>query len=220
MADGAEVECLTRHLRDLVREFGGQAAAVRVIADQSMRLGVVPAAPPVAARLGSVLAELNELAGWCCADSGLEDHARHYFQRAVMLAGKVRDAVQVSSTLRYAGAIEREYGHPNDALKRFQLGQYKLLEVPGDDPRTAVLTAWLAGESALALADMRHEQAPRGNPMGCGWPRTAKDGAASLRSLRARQRWLRSLIVELDARGSFDHRELAMLARRVAAVRS
>ena len=160
MADVAEIERLTKHLRDLARERGGQGHRVRAIADQSMRLCAVPAPEPVAVRLGSALAELNELAGWCCSDSGHHGAAWHYFQQAVTLAGKVRDAFQVSSTLRYAGAIEREHDRPNDALKLYQLGQYKLLDAPGDDPRTAVLTAWLAAESALALADMDHEQAP------------------------------------------------------------
>ena len=75
------------------------------------------------------------------------------------MAGKVRDAFQVSSTLRYAGAIEREHGRPDDALKLFQLGQIRLMTAPEDDPRIAVVTAWLESESALALADMEHPQA-------------------------------------------------------------
>ncbi|HYZ08487.1 MAG TPA: helix-turn-helix transcriptional regulator [Pseudonocardiaceae bacterium] len=160
MADVVEIERLTRHLRDLARERGGQADLVRAVADQSMRLRAVPAPEPVAARLGSALTELAVLAGWCCADSGQDGSAWHYFQQAVELAGKVRDVFQVSSTLRYAGAIEREHGRPDDAVKLFQLGQITLLGAPGDDPRIEVVAAWLAGESALALADMGHEQAP------------------------------------------------------------
>ena len=159
MADVVEIECLTRHLRDLARERGGQGDRVRAIANQSMRLCAVPAPEPVTVRLGCALAELNELAGWCCADSGHDGSAWHYFERAVTLAGKVRDAFQVASTLRYAGAIEREQGRPDDALKLFQLGQIRLLTAPKDDPQKTVVTAWLESESALALADMEHPQA-------------------------------------------------------------
>jgi hypothetical protein len=208
----------------------------------------------------------------------------------VTLAGKIRDAFQVSSTLRYAGAIEREHDRPNDALKLYQLGQYKLLDAPGDDPRTAVLTAWLAGESALALADMDHEQAPSaltrardgweppdgfersgmdeltarvylnlghldiaesyaagamrawgsgerrngvlanttlatihvkaGEPDGARLAKEAIDGVAVLRSVRARQRWLEPLATALEARPGDDYRELARMARQVAATRA
>ena len=290
LADVVEIERLTRHLRDLARERGGQGDLVRAITDQSMRLCAVPAPEPVAARLGSALAELNELAGWCCADSGHDGSAWHYFQQAVELAAKVRDAFQVSSTLRYAGAIERELGYPNDGIKLFQLGQYKLLDAPGDDPRIEVVAAWLAGETALALADMGHEQAPdtlvrardgweppdsfercgmdeltarvylnlgrldvaesyaagavrawgsgerrngvladitlatiyviAGEPDGLRLAKGAIDGAAMLRSVRARERWLEPLAAALEARPGSDARELARMARQVATTRA
>jgi len=160
MADVSEVDSLTGHVDALARERGGQAGAVLAVVDHAMRLRAVPAAPPVTARLGSELARLCTLAGWCCADSGLADHARHYFGQAVELAGKVGDAYWVASALRFAGAIEREHGRPDDALKLFQLGQIKLMGGPDDDPRIEVVAAWLESESALALADMGHEQAP------------------------------------------------------------
>ncbi len=289
MADVVEIERLTRHLRDLARERGGQSDLVRAVADQSMRLCAVPAPEPVAVRLGSALAELNELAGWCCADSGHDGSAWHYFQRAVELAGKVRDVFQVSSTLRYAGAIEREHGRPNDAIKLFQLGQITLMGALDDDPRIEVVAAWLAGESALALADMGHEQAPAalarardgweapdsfersgmdeltarvylnlgrldvaesyaagavrawgsgerrngvladitlatihvraGEPDGVRLAKGAIDGAALLRSVRARERWLEPLAAALEARPGSDAGELARMARQVATTR-
>ncbi|MDQ4031121.1 MAG: hypothetical protein M3332_02155, partial [Actinomycetota bacterium] len=289
MADVAEVDSLTGHVDALARERGGQAGAVLAVVDHSMRLRAVPAAPPVAARLGSELARLCTLAGWCCADSGLDDHARHYFGQAVELAAKVGDAYWVASALRFSGAIERELGHPNDALKLYQLGQFKLMKAPGDDPRIAVVAAWLESESALALVDMGHEQAPdalarardgweppdtfersgmdeltarvhlnlgrlevaesyaagavrawgigerrngvladitlaaihvrAGEPDGLRLAKGAIDGAALLRSVRARKRWLAPLADALDARTGGDARELARMARQVATVR-
>ncbi|MDQ4032176.1 MAG: helix-turn-helix transcriptional regulator [Actinomycetota bacterium] len=284
MTDVAEVDSLTGHVDALARECGGQAGAVLAVVDHSMRLRAVPAAPPVAARLGSELARLCTLAGWCCADSGLDDHARHYFGQAVELAGKVGDAYWMASALRFAGAIERELGHPNDAIKLFQLGQFKLMKAPGDDPRIEVVAAWLEGESALALADMSHEQAPSalarardgweapdsfersgmdeltarvyldlgrldvaesyaagavrawgsgerrngvladitfatihvkaGEPDGLRLAKGAIDGAALLRSVRARERWLEPLAAALEARRGSDARELARRARQ------
>ncbi|MDQ3275831.1 MAG: helix-turn-helix domain-containing protein [Actinomycetota bacterium] len=286
MADVAEVDSMTGHVQALAREHGGQAGAVLAVIDHAMRLRAVPAAPPVAVRFGSELARLCTLAGWCCADSGLDDHARHYFGQAAELAGKVGDAYRVASALRFAGAIERELGHPNDALKLYQLGQYTLLDAPRDDPRVAVVAAWLEGESALALADMGHEQAPAalarardgweapdsfersgmdeltarvyldlgrldvaesyavgavraraggerrngvladvtlaiihvraGEPDGVRLAKQAIDGVASLRSVRARERWLEPLAAALEARPGSDYRELARMARQVA----
>ncbi|MDQ3990471.1 MAG: hypothetical protein M3291_15020, partial [Actinomycetota bacterium] len=284
MADVAEIERLTRHLKSLAKERGGQGELVRAVADRSMRLCAVPAPGPVAVRLGSALAELNELAGWCCSDSGHDESAWHYFQQAVTLAARVRDTFQVSSTLRYAGAIERELGRPDDALKLFQLGQLKLRDAPDDDPRIAVLAVWLEGESALALADMGHEQAhsalarardgweppdsfelsgmdeltartylnlgrldvaesyaagavrawgerrngvlaevtlaiihiKAGEPDGLRLAQRAIEGVASLRSMRARERWLGPLTAVLEARPGGDARELARSARQAS----
>ena len=53
------------------------------------------------------------------------------------------------------------------------------------------------------------------SPTGCGWRRKPSTGLASLRSVRARERWLASPVVELDSQGGADHRELAVLARRI-----
>jgi transcriptional regulator with XRE-family HTH domain len=287
MTDVVRVEHQTGLLRTLAYQHGGHADAAHAIATHAMRLMAVPAEDRVKAKLGSALARLHTLAGWCCADSLLDAHACHHFRQALELAS---ESYEMVITLRVAGNTDRLRGHPNDALKLYQLGQYKLLDAPGDDPRTAVLTAWLAGESALALADVDHEQAPdalaqardgweppdsfercgmdeltarvylnlgcldlaesyaagavrawgsgerrngvlanitlatihvrAGEPDGVRLAKGAIDGAALLRSVRARERWLEPLATALEARPGGDYHELARMARRVAATRA
>lgn len=114
------------------------------------------------------LARLLTLAGWCCADSGLNEHTWYYLQRGVERAGVAQDTYQLVITLRYGGALLRECGHPDDGLKLLQLGQFKLTAAASDDPRLPVLGAWLRGESALALATMG--SATRRAP---SWPQPA-----------------------------------------------
>lgn len=154
MADVARVDQLTDHVRELARRHGGQAGIVHAAVTDSMRLLAVPAPDPVTAKLGSALARLLTLAGWCCADSGVGDHLWYRLQQAMELAASVGDTYRLVEALRHAGALQREQGQPNDALKVLQLGEHKLLAGPRGDPRTAVLAAWLRGESALALAAM------------------------------------------------------------------
>ncbi len=291
MADVAHVDQLTDYVRALARRHGGQAGIVHAAVTDSMRLLAVPAPDPVAAKLRSALARLLTLAGWCCADSGVVDHLWHRLQQAMELAASAGDTYELVKALRHAGALQREQGQPNDALKILQLGERRLLGSPRDDPRTAVLAAWLRGESALALATMgRAEEArsalaaARGDweppdsfersgmdeltarvhlglgrldvaepfaavavrvsgaaerrnrvlasvtlatihvraaePCGILLAKTAIDGVRGLRSVRARQQWLRPLTEALEARPSAEYRELARMARQVTATQA
>jgi hypothetical protein len=154
MTDVAEIENTTEQLRSAARLQGGQARAVSAAAIEYGRLTQVPAAGPVAARLGSQLAELSTLAGWCCYDSGLHRRARWHYRKAMNLAVTVRDDYQFADVLQYVGILERAAGHPNDAVTFYQLAGIRL-GAKGDPG----LVAWGHGLSALALATMGHEQA-------------------------------------------------------------
>ena len=154
MPDVAEIENTTEQLRSAARLQGGQARAVSAAAIEYGRLTQVPAAGPVAARLGSQLAELSTLAGWCCYDSGLHRRARWHYRKAMNLAVTVRDDYQFADVLQYVGILERAAGHPNDAVTFYQLAGIRL-GAKGDPG----LVAWGHGLSALALATMGHEQA-------------------------------------------------------------
>jgi tetratricopeptide (TPR) repeat protein len=116
-------------------------------------LTAVPAAERVTRSLGSALAELDELAAWCCHDAGLDRHARWHYRTAADLARRVGDDYRVASALRFAGVVDSRRNRPNDAMKLYQLAGVKL----GDQDRD--LAAWLNAVSALALAVMEHEKA-------------------------------------------------------------
>jgi transcriptional regulator with XRE-family HTH domain len=151
MTDVVRVEHQTGLLRTLAYQHGGHADAAHAIATHAMRLMAVPAEDRVKAKLGSALARLHTLAGWCCADSLLDAHACHHFRQALELAS---ESYEMVITLRVAGNTDRLRGHPNDALKLYQLALVKAWDLPRDDPQTAVLTSWLHAQSARAFAAM------------------------------------------------------------------
>lgn len=154
MADVAEITNTTEQLRNAARTHGGQARAVSAAAIEYGRLTQVPAADAVTTRLGAALAELNILAGWCCYDSGLRRRARWHYRQAIDHAITAKNTYQLADALQYVGILERAAGHPNDAVKFYQIAELRL-GAKGDPG----LLAWGHGLSALALANMGHPQA-------------------------------------------------------------
>ena len=154
MTDVVEIKNTTEQLRSAARARGGQARAVSAAAIEYGRLTQVPAAEPVAARLGSVLADLHTLAGWCCYDSGLSRRARWHYRQAIDHATAADDDYRLVDVLQYVGILERAAGHPNEAVKFYQLAGFHL-GAKGDPG----LVAWGHGLSALALANLEHPQA-------------------------------------------------------------
>ena len=141
--------CRQRQLGCTVAGARGQCCRDRV-----PQAHQVPAAEPVAARLGSALAELSTLAGWCCYDIGLCRRARWHYRPAMDLAARVGDDHQFADVLQYVGILERVAGHPNDAVNFYQLAGVRL-----GAKSDLGLVAWGHGLSALPLAYMGHEQA-------------------------------------------------------------
>ena len=154
MTDVVEIKNTIEQLRSAARARGGQARAVSAAAIEYGRLTQVPAAEPVAARLGSVLADLHTLAGWCCYDSGLSRRARWHYRQAIDYATAAPDDYRLADVLQYVGILERAAGHPNEAVKFYQLAGFHL-GAKGDSG----LVAWGHGLSALALANLEHPQA-------------------------------------------------------------
>ena len=152
-SDVAEIRTRTQQLRTAAQVEGGQARTASATAASYRRLAAVPAAEQVTRSLGSALAELDELAGWCCYDAGLDWHARWHYRTAVDLARRVGDDYRAASALRYAGLVDARRDRPNDALKLYQLAGFKL---GNQDPD---LAAWLHAVSAHGLAIMGHERA-------------------------------------------------------------
>lgn len=156
------VEAVTQQLRDITRQYGGQAGLFGAAARHYTRWMAVPATGAVKARLGCALAELHTEAGWGCGDAGMEETG--FFSRALQLADQAGDAYGVVNAAWHAGVALIRRGHPDSGLKVLQLGQFTLTGFqPGkttpatfraEDPRLPTLTARLNRDSARAYAVM------------------------------------------------------------------
>ncbi|MGH3832740.1 MAG: helix-turn-helix domain-containing protein [Pseudonocardiaceae bacterium] len=145
------VAAVTERLRGVARYYGGQADLFSAVATLYTRWMRVPATDVVKARLAAALAELHTEAGWCCYDSGLDGAG--FFTHALRLAGTARDTYGIANAAWHAGMTLVRTGHPNDALKLFQLGGFQL-RPSADDGRVPTLAARLARASATAYAAM------------------------------------------------------------------
>ncbi|MGH3756122.1 MAG: helix-turn-helix domain-containing protein, partial [Pseudonocardiaceae bacterium] len=156
------VVAVTGQLRGVARYYGGQGELFGAAARLYSRWMQVPATEAVTAELAAALAELHTEAGWRSHDSGLD--ATGCFTRALGLARVAGDAHGVANAALHAGMTLVRTGHPNDALKLFQLGQLPLSgSLPGtstsvfsraDDPGLPTVAARLARQSATAYALM------------------------------------------------------------------
>ena len=162
MAHVQALEAVTERLREVARQSGGQAGLFAVAARHYTRWLPITATDEVRTRLRAALAELHTEAGWCCYDSGIDGSG--YFTRSLKLADEAADAYGIANAAWHAGATLMRTGHPDDALKTFQLGQFALdgfqpgrtrpATVRADDPRVSTLTARLNRNSATAYALM------------------------------------------------------------------
>ncbi|MDQ3763517.1 MAG: helix-turn-helix transcriptional regulator [Actinomycetota bacterium] len=177
-SDVAALKEMTAKLRTVARTYGGGADVVTAVASRSQALMSVPSSDSIKDELGSVLANLHTLAGWCCVDACLHDQARACFATAMDLAAGAGDGVQMALALWHAGIHMRDAGAFNDGLKACQLGLIKLGEAP-DAPGATEATAWLNVESARVLAAMGHpDAAERSLKAAREWqPATAYDDA-------------------------------------------
>ncbi|MBV9140413.1 MAG: helix-turn-helix transcriptional regulator [Pseudonocardiales bacterium] len=163
MSDVQELRSFTRGLVNRARYYGGHAGAFGDAVRRHTRWLAVPAAEDVKTALALALAELHTEAGWACHDAGLD--GRGHFMRALGLAGKAGDTYGVANVAWHAGWTLVRSGHPNDALKLFQLGQFRLrlfpprlspsATVPADDSSLPILTARLTRGCATAYAVMK-----------------------------------------------------------------
>lgn len=156
LSDVHALDALTTELRGWAQLWGGGAATIGGIADRSERLLSVSATPMVRQRLQSTLAKLHTVAGWAAFDECLDDLARNHFARAMSLGGAAGDPYWIGFALYGGGRIVAETGHPNDALKYYQLAEVAVSEDKGRHGNPPMLTGLLHGESALELAALGH----------------------------------------------------------------
>lgn len=153
-ADVDAVRDLTERLRVLARQYGGQGEAVSAVAVRSLKLMRLPATDQVHASMASALADLHTVAGWCCFDSGTApDVIRAHFTRAMELAAGVGDSYRAVDAFYHAG-MTTQADDPDQALKMFQVSQFRLAQQGSDHPRTRTLEAWLHADSARSLIMM------------------------------------------------------------------
>lgn len=153
MADVDALRALTERMRMLARQFGGQGDTVGSIANRSTaRLLPVDARDDVKLALGSALADLHTVAGWCCFDSGSPEGTRHHFTRGLELATESGDTYRAVNAIYHAG-MAMQHAAPDEALKLFQLARFRITQ-GSDHPRARTLTAWLHADSARSLAVM------------------------------------------------------------------
>jgi transcriptional regulator with XRE-family HTH domain len=120
-ADVAAIRSLTTELRTVTRSYGGGADVVTSVAQRSLPLMSVAASGQIRAELGSALADLHTMAGWCCVDSGHDDNTRAHFTQAMDLATIADDGYQLASALRHAGIQMRDAGaYDDDQSTRFK----------------------------------------------------------------------------------------------------
>jgi hypothetical protein len=155
------VRAVTDQLNRVTRYYGGQADLFAVAVTHYTRWMQVPATEAIKAQLAAALADLHTDAGWCCYDEGADGTG--YFIRAFGLGDEAADAYSIANAAWQAGLTLVRSGHPNDALKLFQLGQVHLdgfrrstTRHHGNDPRIPIVTARLARQSATAYALLGH----------------------------------------------------------------
>jgi transcriptional regulator with XRE-family HTH domain len=154
MADVQEVRTFTDQLVGRARYYGGQAGLFGDAVRRYTRWRAVPATEEVKDQLAAALAELHTEAGWSYHDSGLDGTG--YFTHGLELAHQTRDTYTIANTAWHAGATLVRTGHPNDALKLFQLGGFwaRKSTPRAGDPRLLTIIAWLNLNSATAYTLM------------------------------------------------------------------
>jgi tetratricopeptide (TPR) repeat protein len=156
--DVEQLEIQTRALRAVDYRSGGgmcrDAVIVRIHRGHEM-LGT-PVPEPVRDRLFSAVADLHNLAGWTCFDSGHVGAAHHHLDLALELAENGHNDDLAANIHYRRGRIHLHHGAPDEALAQFQLGQLAARR-SGSALAVAILCANQAwayakkGETELAL---------------------------------------------------------------------
>ncbi len=156
MTDVEDITYTTSALRAHARARGGYGRVVSAFATEHTRMLSARMTDTTRQALGSAIAELHTVAGYCCYDSGQMAWAQHHFSRAVDIGREACDGRLVADALRQGGLAVQHAGHPNDAAKLFQLGQAALATAGGDPHRMPTLASKLSADAAMAYASLGH----------------------------------------------------------------
>jgi tetratricopeptide (TPR) repeat protein len=124
-ADVAQVETLAETWRSQDYRYGGgscRETIVDYLASGAFLLAT-PATEPVQAALRVALADLHNLAGWTCFDSGHLGAAHAHLRSALELASEGRNEALVANIHYRIGRVHLHHGALTDALAQFRLGE-------------------------------------------------------------------------------------------------
>ncbi|MBB5960186.1 tetratricopeptide (TPR) repeat protein [Saccharothrix tamanrassetensis] len=151
VGDVVRLEAETERLRGLDYRHGGGSCRDSVIAtaawnDQLLR---AKATATARSRLHVALADVHNLAGWTCFDTGLEQAATKHWDRALELGAVVGHQDLIANIHYRAGRMRLHNGRRRDALEVFDLGV-----VAAKRARSHHATAMLRANQAWAHAGL------------------------------------------------------------------
>ena len=124
-ADVEQLEKLARTWRGEDYRYGGGSCRDAIIGhlNSTATLLATPSTEPVRIALRVVLADLHNLAGWTCFDSGQPGAAHTHFRAALSLAREAGHDAQVANIHYRIGRVHLHHGALADALAEFRLGE-------------------------------------------------------------------------------------------------
>lgn len=155
-SDIAAIQDMTRRLRAEDYRYGGEGCLDVLLASlpAAHALLDLPAADAVTGSLRTAVADLHNLAGWMCFDTGLVTDAVEQFGEALRLARLAGDSALVANVHYRLGRLQLHHDAPGRACAEFQLGT-ETAQVSGSPLATAILCANLAW--ATARMGLRNE---------------------------------------------------------------
>lgn len=167
LSDVSRLEERTRALREQDHRGGGENCLddVRRGIHDSLPLLTARVPTHLRQRLHVAVADLRNIAGWICFDSGLVRTAHNHFCHALVLAGLARaDGLTANLCYRLA-RVFLHHGQIGEALRHFELGRLSAVRA-GDDLAAGLLSMnapWAcakqgAERDALALLDRGRDE--------------------------------------------------------------
>ncbi|KAA2261851.1 tetratricopeptide repeat protein [Solihabitans fulvus] len=153
MADVRRIEAITAQCRAMDYRKGGGSCRQAVLDHlaETRPLLWATASDKVTARLYSAVADLHNLAGWTCFDTGLVPDARAQFGHALDLARLAPNPGLTANIYYRIGRVHLHHDQPDQATTCFQLGEH-VARRAGSAHALAILSA----NQAWAAATMGH----------------------------------------------------------------
>lgn len=144
-ADVVALASGTARLRALDHRHGGGRCVDEAVARLPMALAllVLPVAVRVGAALRTAVADLHNLAGWTCFDTGRTGEALIHFRTALTLAGPSGDQALVSDIHCRMGRVHLHHDAPRSALAEFRVAE-RAARASGSALAEAVVGAYQA----------------------------------------------------------------------------